>query len=274
VIVLVGLGLIADKNKVVGVASIADGCYGAASKLLARRGEPAFGAFPGGIDAVELVCSEGAIAQGYEQIGDAEVGCVPAFSGAIKIAVVAVVDEARGEVAFASQAAAPASVRRACCERFFIGLEAAFAGAEKDGIVVPARRSGSLRLRSARPRREARNPRPRAPESTPLLQAEWEDPGCGAMFARPQLAETFAMTRGNVSHCVSELEGQGLLKRRIDPEDARAYHLMLTPQGKKCAVRAIGALDKLQKEFENEIGKAHLGEMLKAIRKLEVRAGG
>ena len=84
-----------------------------------------------------------------------------------------------------------------------------------------------------------------------------------------QLAETFGTTRGNVSHCVSSLEAKGLLQRRIDPEDARAYLLTLRPQGKRCALRVIGAFDKLQKEFEEEIGKTALSEMLKAIRKLE-----
>jgi DNA-binding MarR family transcriptional regulator len=87
-----------------------------------------------------------------------------------------------------------------------------------------------------------------------------------------QLAETFGTTRGNVSHCLSSLEGKGLLQRRIDPEDARAYQLALKPQGKRCALRVIGALDKLQKGFETEIGMAALSEMLKAIRKLELRA--
>ena len=84
-----------------------------------------------------------------------------------------------------------------------------------------------------------------------------------------QLAETFGTTRGNVSHCVSSLEAKGLLLRKIDPEDARAYQLTLKPQGKKCAVRVIGAFDKLQREFEQEIGKTALGEMLKSLRKLE-----
>jgi DNA-binding MarR family transcriptional regulator len=87
-----------------------------------------------------------------------------------------------------------------------------------------------------------------------------------------QLAEAFETTRGNVSHCVSSLEAKGLLQRKIDPEDARAYRLALKPQGKRCAVRVIAALDKLQKEFETEIGKTALGEMLKSIRKLEARA--
>lgn len=86
------------------------------------------------------------------------------------------------------------------------------------------------------------------------------------------LADTFGTTRGNVSHCISSLEAKGLLQRKIDAEDARAYQLMLRPQGKRCALRVIGALDKLQKEFEGEIGKSALAEMLKAIRKLEARA--
>jgi DNA-binding MarR family transcriptional regulator len=84
-----------------------------------------------------------------------------------------------------------------------------------------------------------------------------------------QLAETFGTTRGNVSHCISSLEAKGLLQRKIDPDDARAFLLTLRPQGKRCALRVIGAFDKLQKEFEEEIGKAVLNEMLKAIRKLE-----
>jgi len=87
-----------------------------------------------------------------------------------------------------------------------------------------------------------------------------------------QLAETFGTTRGNVSHCLSSLEAKGLLQRRIDPEDARAYQLTLKPHGKKCALRVIAAFDRLQKEFESEIGKTAMSEMLKAIRKLEAWA--
>jgi DNA-binding MarR family transcriptional regulator len=87
-----------------------------------------------------------------------------------------------------------------------------------------------------------------------------------------QLAETFATTRGNLSHCISSLEAKGLLQRRIDPNDARAYLLALKPLGKRCAVRVIAALDRMQKEFESEIGKAPLAEMIKSLRKLEARA--
>jgi DNA-binding MarR family transcriptional regulator len=84
-----------------------------------------------------------------------------------------------------------------------------------------------------------------------------------------QLADTFGTTRGNVSHCISSLEAEGLLQRKIDPDDARAYQLSLKPQGKKCALRVISAFDRLQKEFEDEVGKTVLRDMLTAIRKLE-----
>ncbi len=84
-----------------------------------------------------------------------------------------------------------------------------------------------------------------------------------------QLAATFSTTRGNVSHCLSSLEAKGLLQRKIDPDDARAYQLTLKPQGRKCAVRVIGVFDKLQRKFEREIGKTALGAMLKSLRELE-----
>jgi DNA-binding MarR family transcriptional regulator len=87
-----------------------------------------------------------------------------------------------------------------------------------------------------------------------------------------QLADTFATTRGNLSHCISSLEARGFLQRKIDASDARAYLLSLKPQGKRCALRVIAALDRLQKEFEGEIGKSALAEMLRSIRKLEARA--
>lgn len=84
-----------------------------------------------------------------------------------------------------------------------------------------------------------------------------------------ELAETFGTTRGSVSHCITSLEAKGLVQRKIDPEDARAYLLTLKPQGKRCAMRVIAALDRLQKGFEDEIGKAALGEMLRSMRRLD-----
>ena len=84
-----------------------------------------------------------------------------------------------------------------------------------------------------------------------------------------QLAETFATTRANISHSLSSLEAKGLLRRKIDPEDARAYLLALKPAGRKCAMRVIRTYDRMQQMFEKEIGKVALGETLEVVRALE-----
>ena len=105
-------------------------------------------------------------------------------------------------------------------------------------------------------------------EGLTLAAIFFEAPGA---IKPSQLAETFGTTRGNVSHCVSSLEGKGLVQRKIDPADARAYQLALKPLGRRCALRVIAAFDRLQKEFEAEVGKTALGEMLGTLRKLESR---
>jgi DNA-binding MarR family transcriptional regulator len=76
------------------------------------------------------------------------------------------------------------------------------------------------------------------------------------------LAETFQTTRGNVSHCISSLEAKGLVRRRIDPEDARAFRLVLLPPGRKRAARVVGIMDRMQSRFEESVGVAKLEAML------------
>jgi len=76
------------------------------------------------------------------------------------------------------------------------------------------------------------------------------------------LAETFQTTRGNVSHAVSSLEAKGLVRRRIDPDDARAFQLVLEPAGRRRAVRVVGILDQMQGYFEKALGVTKLEAML------------
>jgi DNA-binding MarR family transcriptional regulator len=78
-------------------------------------------------------------------------------------------------------------------------------------------------------------------------------------------ATTFSATRGNVGHCISSLEAKDLIQRRIDTDDGRAYRLVLKPQGQKVAMRVIGPLDKLQREFEEQVGKEALETSLRII---------
>jgi DNA-binding MarR family transcriptional regulator len=79
------------------------------------------------------------------------------------------------------------------------------------------------------------------------------------------LAEAFQTTRGNVSHCLSSLEAKGLVQRRIDPDDARAFQLVLQPQGRRRAARVVGILDRMQRHFEETIGVPQLEAMLEQM---------
>ncbi|MCU1226083.1 MAG: regulatory protein MarR [Edaphobacter sp.] len=83
------------------------------------------------------------------------------------------------------------------------------------------------------------------------------------------LAVTFQTTRGNVSHCISSLEAKGLVQRRIDPEDARAFRLVLQAAGRKQAVRVVGILDRMQGHFEETVGVAKLEAMLEQMDAIE-----
>jgi DNA-binding MarR family transcriptional regulator len=83
------------------------------------------------------------------------------------------------------------------------------------------------------------------------------------------LAQTFQTTRGNVSHCVSSLEAKGLVRRRIDPDDARSFQLVLQTLGKRRAVRVVGIFDRMQTYFEKNVGVAKLTGALEQIRDVE-----
>ena len=79
------------------------------------------------------------------------------------------------------------------------------------------------------------------------------------------LAQTFQTTRGNVSHCLSSLEAKGLVRRKIDAEDARAFRLALLPSGRRRAARVAGILDRMQAHFEATIGAAKLEATLEQL---------
>jgi len=84
-----------------------------------------------------------------------------------------------------------------------------------------------------------------------------------------ELAETFQTTRGNVSHCVSSLEAKGLVRRRIDADDARSFRLALQPVGKRRALRVVGIFDRMQTHFEKSVGVTKLAGMLEQMRAVE-----
>jgi len=70
------------------------------------------------------------------------------------------------------------------------------------------------------------------------------------------LAQTFQTTRSNVSHRISSLEAKGLVERKVDSDDARAFRLALRPQGRQRAVRVVGILDR---RFASDAGANECG---------------
>jgi DNA-binding MarR family transcriptional regulator len=89
-----------------------------------------------------------------------------------------------------------------------------------------------------------------------------------------ELAVAFQTTRGNVSHGVSSLEAKGLVERRIDPDDARGFQLMLKPSGRRRAVRVVGILDRIQRQLEETVGVVTLESMLKQLGEVEELCAG
>lgn len=103
-------------------------------------------------------------------------------------------------------------------------------------------------------------------EALILVSILLEEP---AKVSPSRLSETFATTRGNISHALSSLEAKGMILRRIDAEDARSFHLALKPLGRRTAMQVVRTLDALQKSFEKSIGMAEIKSALVTIRKLE-----
>lgn len=103
-------------------------------------------------------------------------------------------------------------------------------------------------------------------EALVLVSILFEEPKA---VSPSRLAETFSTTRGNISHCVSSLEAKGMLLRKIDPQDARAFCLSLKPQGRKLGMQLIRTFDHLQKIFEKSAGISSMQAALGTIRKIE-----
>ena len=58
------------------------------------------------------------------------------------------------------------------------------------------------------------------------------------------------------------VKAKGLVRRRIDADDARALQIVLLPAGRKRAIRVVGILDRMQRQIEDKTGTAKLGAML------------
>jgi DNA-binding MarR family transcriptional regulator len=76
------------------------------------------------------------------------------------------------------------------------------------------------------------------------------------------LAATLRTTRGNVSHGVTHLEKRKLLRRTLSAADARSYHLTLTAEGQRAAIRLIAVIDGHERRFEDVFGRADVDALI------------
>ncbi len=84
-----------------------------------------------------------------------------------------------------------------------------------------------------------------------------------------QLAEVFQTSRANVSHMVSHLEANGWVKRAVNKEDARKFHLLLKPEGKKVALRLIKFYDSIQNKIEKQMGESRSRKLVDGLHELK-----
>jgi DNA-binding MarR family transcriptional regulator len=64
-----------------------------------------------------------------------------------------------------------------------------------------------------------------------------------------RLAERAATDTMMTSQVLRRLEGRGLLERQVDPQDARARRLVLTPAGRELLAPALAAVERADRAF-------------------------
>ncbi len=70
-----------------------------------------------------------------------------------------------------------------------------------------------------------------------------------------KIAETFKTSKSNVSHAISSLENNKLVKRKTSGLDARVWEISLTAKGEKIINKLIQKIDQYENLFEDTIGK-------------------
>jgi DNA-binding MarR family transcriptional regulator len=76
------------------------------------------------------------------------------------------------------------------------------------------------------------------------------------------LAKKVGVTRQAASQLLDEIEREGCLERRPDPDDGRAVRVHFTPKGRRMLAAGMKAMTAIEAEYAAVIGKAEL-QMLK-----------
>jgi len=70
-----------------------------------------------------------------------------------------------------------------------------------------------------------------------------------------ELANAIRTSRGNISHCLSHLEQQRLVKRSLSERDARHLIIHLTPSGKRLAEQLVQSFEEIEAKCEDHFAR-------------------
>ncbi|HET8568966.1 MAG TPA: MarR family transcriptional regulator [Candidatus Limnocylindria bacterium] len=79
------------------------------------------------------------------------------------------------------------------------------------------------------------------------------------------LAARANMTRASMAELVDELERNGYVERRPDPEDGRAKRVCLTRRGRKLMTRALRAVEEIERVYASAIGTERFERMCRSL---------
>jgi DNA-binding MarR family transcriptional regulator len=99
-----------------------------------------------------------------------------------------------------------------------------------------------------------------------VLNRLWEEDG----IHQSLLADRTTKNRHNVSRMLTVLEKQGLLKRRLDPEDARLQRIYLTKKGAMLQDVLVPIVDKVMENIFKGLKKPELENFKQTMDKLSI----
>jgi|SRR5918996_4748284 DNA-binding MarR family transcriptional regulator len=89
-------------------------------------------------------------------------------------------------------------------------------------------------------------------------------------LSQQRLGERQGIDRTTMVAVVDELERGGLVERRRDPDDRRAYSLQATPKGQRMLTEAVEAAERAEQEFLAGIPARDRAELKRILRALIV----
>ncbi len=80
-----------------------------------------------------------------------------------------------------------------------------------------------------------------------------------------ELARRMGVTKQAVGRMVQELEEAGLLTRKADPNDGRAFQVIFTPAGLRYLVRMHRAINEIEADYMQAFGEERLQQVRETL---------